>query len=89
MIHQKVSIEVIAYNSGYFQNHDSATPSNTPAGNKTKEVSLKSIDFTKYLENMEENIVSTDDPSFCDKAFVGDSSFESGLTKENNTKVFY
>ncbi len=75
----------------YFDNNESATPSNTPSAKKAAGFSLKTVDFSKFLENINDdkndfdNFVSNDfrqtrNLNFCENTYVGTGRYDLGCS---------
>ena len=86
----KLLIEVNLNYIEYFENNDSATPSNTPSAKKAHEINLKQIDFNKFLNNYnEDNINIRNEKVYCDITYLGDSLQDVGRNNKNIIKVLY
>lgn len=71
----------------YFDNHDSATPSNTPSAKMSQGISLKNVDFSRLFQKEQgKDDISTDiDPhlNYCKEVYLGASKNPVGIANEN------
>jgi hypothetical protein len=76
----------------YFQNNDSATPSNTPSGKKAADVTLTTVNFDKFLnmQNGYESYTSNNfkmDLTFCETTCIGNAKCEVGISQNGQKMI--